>query len=163
MARKLTPAVSDKEPSLGSEVQKSFERAREAMNKSLIERHDEVDLVLTALVAGENPLLVGPPGTAKSMLLDTLMNWMGGSRFTILLTKFTTPEDVFGPIDVMALKENKWRRVTTGKLAEADGAFIDEVFKASSAILNTMLKILNERIYDNGEGPRPDPEAEAVR
>src|SRR6185312_10397975 len=72
--------------------------------------------------------------------------------FSVLFNKFTTPEEVFGPISVQGLKEDKYRRVTTHKLPEADLLFADEIFKAGTAILNTMLKILNERLYDNGDG-----------
>jgi len=106
----------------------------------------------TALVAGEHLLLVSPPGCAKSLLLDSLLAAAGGSKFSILLTKFTVPEEVFGPISLVGLKEDRFRRVTTGRLPEADFAFVDEVFKASSAILNTLLGILNERAFDAGDG-----------
>ena len=102
-------------------------------------------------------LLVGPPGSAKSLLLDSLLAWTGGRKFSILLTKFSTPEEVCGPVSLAALKEGRFVRVTAGKLPEADFAFVDEVFKASSAILNTLLKILNERVYDPGDGVRPVP------
>jgi MoxR-like ATPase len=133
-------------------VQEKFLTTRQELSAALIERDEEVDVVLTALIAQENPLLVGPPGTAKSLLLDALMSWMHGRKFTILFTKYTTPEEVFGPISVAGLKEDCYRRITTSKLPEADGAFVDEVFKGSSAILNTLLRILNERVYDNGDG-----------
>jgi MoxR-like ATPase len=137
-----------------STIQKKFATTRRELSNSLIERDGEIDVVLTALIAQENPLLVGPPGTAKSLLLDSLLQWMGPStkRFSILLTKFTTPEEVFGPISVQGLKNDQYRRITVGKLPEADVAFVDEIFKASSAILNTMLRILNERVYENGDG-----------
>src|SRR5262249_35135391 len=133
-------------------VQEKFAATRRELSAALIERDDEIDLVLTALVAQEHPLLVGAPGTAKSLLLDSLMGWMGGKRFTILLTKYSTPEELFGPISVAGLKEDRYRRITAGKLPEADGAFIDEIFKASSAILNTLLRLLNERVFDSGDG-----------
>jgi MoxR-like ATPase len=133
-------------------VQDKFLTTRQQLSSALIERDEEIDVVLTALIAQEHPLLVGPPGTAKSLLLDALMSWMHGRKFTILFTKYTCPEEVFGPISVAGLKEDKYRRITTGKLPEADGAFVDEVFKGSSAILNTLLRILNERVYDNGDG-----------
>jgi len=80
------------------------------------------------------------------------MRRTSGQRFTALLTKFTTPDELFGPISVAGLKEDKYRRVTTGKMPEAHLVFFDEVFKASSAILNTLLRILNERVFDNGDG-----------
>jgi len=133
-------------------IQEKFLATRRELAAALIERDEEIDVVLTALVCQEHPLLVGQPGTAKSLLLDSVMNWMHGQKFTILFTKFTTPEEAFGPISVVGLKEDRYRRVTTGKLPQADGAFGDEIFKASSAILNTLLRILNERVYDNGDG-----------
>src|SRR4051794_2860397 len=133
-------------------VREKFALARKELSSALIEREDEIDLVLTALVANEHVLLVGPPGCAKSLLLDSLLTWAGGSRFSVLLTKFTVPEEVVGPVSLAALKADRYLRVTSGKLPEADFAFIDEVFKASSAILNTLLKILNERVYNAGDG-----------
>lgn len=129
-----------------------FTKARHELRSCLIERDDEIDLALAALVAGEHLLLVGPPGTAKSMLLDGLVRWMGGSSFHVLLTKFTMPEEIFGPVAMSELMNNRYVRVTTGMLPEAEFAFVDEVFKASSAILNTMLGILNERTYKRGDG-----------
>ena len=133
-------------------VREKFARARKELSAALIEREEEVDLVLTALVANEHVLLVGPPGCGKSLLLDSVLSWTGGSKFSILLTKFTSVEEVMGPVSLTALKADKYLRVTTGKLPEADYAYCDEVFKASSAILNTLLKILNERTYDAGDG-----------
>ena len=112
-------------------VRDKFAAARRDLSAALIERDDEVDLVLTALVAGEHVLLVGPPGCAKSLLLDAVLRWPGGSTFSILLTKFTTPEEVFGPVSLAGLKEDKYVRVTAGKLPEADFAFVDEVFKGA--------------------------------
>ena len=121
---------------------RKFATARRELAAALIERDDEIDTVLTALVAREHVLLVGQPGSAKSLLLDALLAWTGGRKFSILLTKFSVPEEVFGPVSILGLKEDRYVRVTTGKLPEADFAFVDEVFKASSAILNTLLKIL---------------------
>ncbi len=135
-----------------------FALARKELSAALIERDEEIDLVLTALVANEHVLLVGPPGSGKSLLLDSLLAWTGGSKFSLLLTKFTTPEEVFGPVSLAGLKEDRYVRVTAGRLPEADVCFLDEVWKASSAVLNTLLKILNERTYDAGDGvARPVP------
>src|SRR5687767_530845 len=121
-------------PSESNPVREKFATARKELSSALIEREDEVDLVLTALVANEHVLLVGPPGCGKSLLLDSVLSWTGGTRFSILLTKFTTVEEVMGPVSLTALKADKYLRVTTGKLPEADYAFIDEAFKGSSAI-----------------------------
>lgn len=133
-------------------VRDKFALARRELSSALIEREDEVDLVLTALVANEHVLLVGPPGCGKSLLLDSVLSWTGGTKFSILLTKFTSVEEVMGPVSLTALKADRYVRVTTGKLPEADHAYCDEVFKASSAILNTLLRILNERTCDAGDG-----------
>lgn len=156
MAKRTSPAPKSKdyEEVRELEVQEKFMSVREDMVNSLIEREDEVDMVLTGLLCGENPLLVGPPGTAKSLLLDTLMRWLGpdAQKFSILFGKYTTPEEVFGPISVQGLKNDEYRRITTGKLPQAHAAFADEIFKASTAILNTMLRVLNERVFENGDG-----------
>ena len=149
----MKPTVSDVNP-----VQAKFAAARRDLAAALIERDEEVDLALTALVAGEHLLLVSPPGCAKSLLLDSLLAWAGGTKFSTLLTKFSVMEEVFGPVSIGGLKEDRYIRVTTGKLPEAEFAFLDELFKASSAILNTLLRVLNERTYDNGDGvSRPVP------
>lgn len=130
-----------------------FEDARNALRNSMIDRDAEIDVVLTALICQENPVLVGAPGTGKSMLLDGLLKWMDkASKFNLCFNRFTTPEEVFGPISVQGMKNDEYRRVTTGKLPEADVAFFDEVFKANSAILNAMLRILNEGVYEKGDG-----------
>jgi len=133
-------------------IQEKFATARRELSAALIERDEEIDLVLTALVANEHVLLVGPPGCGKSLLLDSLLNWTGGKKFSILLTKFSVPEELVGPVSLTGLREDRYVRITTGKLPEADFAFIDEAFKGSSAILNVMLKILNERTFDAGDG-----------
>ena len=113
----------------------TFALARRELSAALIERDDEIDLALTALLAGEHLLLVGPPGCGKSLLLDSLLSWAGGAKFAILFTKFTTPEECVGQVSLTALKADRYRRVTTGRLPEAEVCFIDEIWKASSAIL----------------------------
>jgi MoxR-like ATPase len=133
-------------------VRVKFAAARAEMASALIERDDEIDLVLTALIAKEHVLLVGPPGCAKSLLLDSLFRWVGGTKFSLLLTKYTVPEEVVGPVSLAGLKEDRYLRITAGKLPEADFTYLDEIFKSSSAILNTLLRILNERTFDAGDG-----------
>src|SRR4051794_6750285 len=99
-------------------AREKFVSARSELSTALIERDDEVDVVLTALVCQEHPLLVGPPGTAKSMLLDALARWLDGTRFTALLTKFSQPEELFGPISLAGLKEDRFVRVPAGRMPE---------------------------------------------
>ncbi len=130
--------------------QEKFNATRRELSAALIERDEEIDLVLTALVAQQHVLLVGPPGTGKSLLSDAIVEWMDGAKFSILLNKFTTPEETVGPISLIGLKSDEYRRVVDGYLPTAHVAFIDEIWKASSAILNTLLKLLNERVFTNG-------------
>ncbi len=133
-------------------------RIRAELRETFLEREAVVDGVLAALIAGEHVLLVGPPGTAKSMLAEEVCRRIeGGTYFSWLLTKFTTPEEIFGAISLAGLERDEYRRVTTGKLAEAHVAFLDEVFKASSAILNALLTILNERRFHNAGRAEPVP------
>lgn len=132
-------------------VQARFATMRANLNNSLIEREEEIEAVLLGMVAQEHVLLVGDPGTAKTMLSENVtLGISGATPFDIQLNKFTTPEELCGPVSVTSLKADKYRRLTDGYLPKADVALIDEVGKASSAILNTMLKIMNEREYHNG-------------
>src|ERR671939_812042 len=109
------------------------------------ERRDVIDGALAAVLAGEHVLLLGPPGTAKSALVRAIAQAFGGVYFERLLTKFSTPEELFGAISLKALEQDRFARVVTGKLPEAEFAFVDEVWKSSSAILNSLLGIINER------------------
>jgi MoxR-like ATPase len=113
---------------------------------------DEVTAALTAVLIRENFILIGPPGTAKTMLVASISKLLKAKWFYRLLTKFTEVEEVIGPIDVVELLKGNVRRIYTNSIVEADFALLDEIFNASSAILNTMLTILNERvIYDGGQ------------
>lgn len=126
------------------------------LSTTLIEREEVIRAALIALLTRQHLVILGPPGTAKSQLVTALAsrispaNGTGLKSFTYLMTRFTTPEELFGPVSVQALKQDEYRRVTTGKLVEAELAFLDEIFKASSAILNALLKITNERTFSNG-------------
>ena len=133
-------------------VRDKFTTVRTELGESLIERSEEIDLLLTALIAGEHLLLVGPPGCGKSLLIDSLMKWTHGSKFCCLLNKYTLTEELFGPYSLTELKNDKFVRITTNRLPEAKFVFLDEIFKSSSSILNTLLKVLNERFFDKGDG-----------
>jgi len=109
------------------------------------------------LLSGFHVALIGPPGTAKSMLIEDLTTTFDGEVFKYLFTKYTTPEEIFGPVDLQALKEGRYERVTRGKLPEAQFVFADEIFKANSANLNTLLTAMNEREFDNGRGRQKIP------
>src|SRR5215510_16190845 len=127
-----------------------LERIREELSGLFLERGELIDAALTALLAGQHVLVIGPPGTAKSMLADEVCRRLDGARyFQWLLTRFTTPEELFGAVSLKALENDDYRRLTTHKLPEAHIAFLDEVFKASSSILNTILTLMNERRFHN--------------
>lgn len=128
-----------------------LKKIRSDLKSRYFERDDVIDGAFCALLTGSHLLLIGPPGTAKSQLANEICRKITGARyFQWLLTKFTTPEELFGAVSLKGLENDEYRRVTSGKLPEAHIAFLDEVFKASSSILNTLLTIMNERIFYNG-------------
>ncbi len=128
-----------------------LKKIRSGLKSRYFERDDVIDGAFCALLTGSHILLIGPPGTAKSQLANEICAKISGARyFQWLLTKFTTPEELFGAISLKGLEHDEYRRVTSGKLPEAHIAFLDEVFKASSSILNTLLTIMNERVFYNG-------------
>ncbi len=157
---RLAPAPPETRPSIKlakevriltqQELVAKFDAVRNYINQHFLQREEVVDGCLTALVARQHVLLLGPPGTAKTNLIAELASClMGGHHFQWLVTKFTTPEELFGPVSLAALENDSYRRVTAGKLPEATTAMLDEVFKSSSAILNTLLTIINERRFYN--------------
>src|SRR5213076_910413 len=103
-----------------------------------------------AVVAGEHLFLYGPPGTAKSALIRQFAGAVRSRYFEYMLTRFSEPNELFGPIDIVRLREGVVATVTRGMLPEAEFVFLDELFNANSAILNKLLTVLNERIYRRG-------------
>ena len=133
------------------QLREKLSKLTTALSEGLIERDTEIKLAVLGLLAQENVLLVGPPGTAKSEISRRLsMVIKDGSYFEYLLTKFTTPEEVFGPLSISKLKNDEYSRNTQGYMPTSNVVFLDEVFKANSAILNSLLTIMNERTYHNG-------------
>ena len=122
----------------------------EPLKRRFVGRDEVVDLIALAVTAGEHLFLHGPPGTAKSALIRQFATAVRASYFEYLLTRFSEPNEVFGPIDLVRLREGTVATVTTGMLPEGEFIFLDELFNANSAILNNLLTVLNERIYRRG-------------
>ncbi len=117
-----------------------------------VQREAEITAVLAGLISGEPAILVGEAGTAKTILIEKMAELIDAKYFYYLLTRFTEPDEVLGPLDINALREGKYVRRIEGRLPEAEIVFLDEIFKASSAIRNILLDIiLNRRFRNNGE------------
>ncbi len=119
---------------------------------TFVGKNDVIDLLGICLLARENAFLYGPPGTAKSAIVRTLSKTLkDGKNFEYLLTRFTEPNEIFGPFDIRSLKEGELRTNTEGMMPEASMVFLDEIFNANSAILNSLLMALNEKVFRRGK------------
>jgi MoxR-like ATPase len=120
------------------------------LKSRFVGREEVVDLIALAVVSAEHLFLLGPPGTAKSALIRHFTDAIHGRCFEYMLTRFSEPNEIFGPIDIVKLREGTVTTVIAGMLPEADLVFLDEMFNANSAILNNLLTVLNERVYRRG-------------
>src|SRR3954468_4161555 len=127
-----------------------FDAIRRELEQKFLAKEEIIRLMLVAAVAGEHMVLIGPPGTAKSALIRGFSRLIDARYFEYLLTRFSEPNELFGPVDIQAFRTGSYRRVVTGMLPEAEIVFLDEAFKANSAILNSLLTLLNERRFNNG-------------
>ena len=164
-----TEAAPQESPALAA--RKRILAVRADLRAALIDR-PETDIIMTGLCAGQNVLLLGEPGTGKSLAVREVTRRISGAvRFEWLMSKFSTPDEIVGPLDVPALLAGSHRRVTIGKLPLADVVFLDEVYKANSAILNYLLAAMNERTFEGAPIPlrclvgasNEQPEDESLR
>ncbi|MFT9848223.1 AAA family ATPase [Aneurinibacillus sp. REN35] len=139
-------------------IQTKIEEAIQLLEVRFFEREELIRLLFLSMMSGENALLIGPPGTAKSQLARSISQLFGSEQwFDYLLTRFTTPDEIFGPVSLQELKQDRYIRQTDGYLPASQFAFLDEIFKANSAILNALLSILNERLFFNGREKQDVP------
>ncbi|NPA04744.1 MAG: AAA domain-containing protein [Crenarchaeota archaeon] len=129
---------------------KTVKRFYELLHEPFVGREDEARAIVLGILAREHVVLIGEPGTAKSALARRAAELIKARFFKYLLTKYTEPAELFGPLDLKALREGKYIRITRGKLPEAEIVFLDEVFNANSAILNALLSIMQERVWYDG-------------
>lgn len=135
-----------------------LKKIQQALNQKYFEREKEIEAILTAILSRQHVLLIGPAGTGKSALSAELSSIVTGSHyFQWLLTRFSTPEELFGVLSLKELERGVYKRNTAGKLPESHFAFLDEIFKGSSAILNSLLTLINERLFYNDGSPIPAP------
>lgn len=127
-----------------------FDAIRRELEQKFLAKEEIIRLMVIAAIAGEHMVLIGPPGTAKSALIRAFARLIDARYFEYLLTRFSEPNELFGPVDIQSFRSGSYRRVTTGMLPEAEIVFLDEAFKANSAILNSLLTLLNERRFNNG-------------
>ena len=137
-------------PRFASPLPPRLAQIARALEERFLGKDEAIRLLLIAIIAGEHAVIVGPPGTAKSALVRTFAKLIDARYFEYLLTRFTEPNEIFGPVDIAAFREGRYERRIEGMLPTAEVVFLDEVFKSNSAILNALLTLLNERRYTSG-------------
>jgi MoxR-like ATPase len=144
------PETQQKNPI--EQARQKHQTQEKTLNKIVIGHEDAVKALMLALVSGQHIALIGPPGTAKTMLVTTASRLLNARSYVYLMTRFTTFDEIFGPIDVMGLKAGELRR-RWSSIIGADMVFLDEIFKANSPVLNSLLSIMQERVvYDSLTG-----------
>ena len=140
----------DRRPLDVADLGGTFQELARTLNGHFLDKQEIIRLLIISAIAGEHLVLVGPPGTAKSAIIRTFAKLVDANYFEYLLTRFTEPNELFGPVDIKEFREGRYTRRTENMLPEAEIVFLDEIFKSNSAILNSLLTIINERRFTNG-------------
>jgi MoxR-like ATPase len=143
--------IQKPDPTAVRQAVKTLATVEDEINAMFLEREQEIRTALICLLAKQHAVLIGPPGTGKSALIEEIACRCGDLKFfSYLMTKFTQTDELFGPVSFAGIKNETYQRVIAGTLVEAEVAILDETWKPSSAILNTLLKLINEREFKNG-------------
>jgi MoxR-like ATPase len=124
--------------------------AAQELSRHFLDKEEVIRLLMISVLAGEHMVIIGPPGTAKSAMIRMFSKLIDAKYFEYLLTRFTEPNELFGPVDIKSFRDGVYMRKIDGMLPQAEIVFLDEVFKSNSAILNSLLTLVNERRYANG-------------
>ncbi len=135
----------------------AFQDVARQMGAQFLDKQEIIRLMVVSAIAGEHMVIVGPPGTAKSAMIDMFARLIDAKYFEYLLTRFTEPNELFGPVDISAFREGRYTRRIENMLPTAEVVFLDEIFKSNSAILNSLLHLINERKFQNGPEVLPVP------
>src|SRR5215212_3314635 len=161
MVKAATRAEDTSLPDLqaeAEELRRKINRFRTSLGRFFVNKQELIDLMVVAAIASEPLLIIGPPGTAKSDLVLKFKDALGLAEedyFEYMLTRFTEPSEIVGPIDIAKLREGRYIRREQGKLPTCRLGFLDEIFKSNSAILNILLTIINERKFYQDGVPQP--------
>ena len=154
----MTQPLQPPKPSVASaratasipELARRLQDGARRLEAQFLGKEETIRLLFISAVAGEHMVMVGPPGTAKSALVRAFADTIDARYYDYLLTRFTEPNEIFGPVDIQAFRQGSYKRRIEGMLPEAEIAFLDEIFKANSAILNSLLGVLNSRRFSHG-------------
>jgi MoxR-like ATPase len=127
-----------------------FQEVARILNAHFLDKQEIIRLLLVSAIAGEHMVIIGPPGTAKSAIIRMFARLIDARYFEYLLTRFTEPNELFGPVDIKEFREGRYVRRSENMLPSAEIVFLDEIFKSNSAILNSLLTIINERKFTSG-------------
>jgi MoxR-like ATPase len=150
MTQPLQPPGNRAATSTIPELARRLQDGARRLEAQFLGKEEIIRLLFISAVAGEHMVMVGPPGTAKSALVRSFADTIDARYYDYLLTRFTEPNEIFGPVDIQAFRQGSYKRRIEGMLPEAEIAFLDEIFKANSAILNSLLGVLNSRRFSHG-------------